>query len=332
MKERTGDSEGIDRITRRIVEKAGIPGLVDLLASRISASDLQSLLIATYSRRAKSVKPSTVLAQYRTNRFVKIAHCSPADSSRFDSMAFSLLPRGFEAVELSPVSPFCASSALGPVDQNKVISTIRNTEVCSDSTNALALECAVRRAEKRDVKTDTKLCASHRLVRAQRFDGPGLFPHFRVLCLCSAGRNRGNFEFEAESAIEHADYYVRVIKAAREAGFHAGRIRVRFTPLSADAADVASRIIARELSERHADTEFETADRTTTGYYRFLRFNISVSSADGEELGIVDGGFTDWMEKLLNDRKELLFTSGFGTERFLSCSKSGERAADGLTV
>jgi len=33
----------------------------------------------------------------------------------------------------------------------------------------------------------------------------------------------------------------------------------------------------------------------------------------------VDGGFTDWTQQLLSNRKERLLISGMGSERFVFC-------------
>jgi hypothetical protein len=38
----------------------------------------------------------------------------------------------------------------------------------------------------------------------------------------------------------------------------------------------------------------------------------------GTDYFIVDGGFTDWTQQLLSNRKERLLISGMGSERFVS--------------
>jgi hypothetical protein len=40
--------------------------------------------------------------------------------------------------------------------------------------------------------------------------------------------------------------------------------------------------------------------------------------AAGTDYSIVDGGFTDWTQQLLSNRKERLLISGMGSERFVS--------------
>jgi|GEM_PF-4488011 len=46
----------------------------------------------------------------------------------------------------------------------------------------------------------------------------------------------------------------------------------------------------------------------------------SESSCDTDYF-LVDGGFTDWTQKLLSNRKERLLISGLGSERLLTCFK-----------
>lgn len=56
-----------------------------------------------------------------------------------------LLPEGFEELVLAPHAPLGTSSVLGEFSQDRVTTTIADSEVGSDSTNVLALECGHRR-------------------------------------------------------------------------------------------------------------------------------------------------------------------------------------------
>ncbi|MBF0546037.1 MAG: hypothetical protein HQM08_16455 [Candidatus Riflebacteria bacterium] len=310
-------------ILQRILRKTGTSDLMESLVKRISLSDLQSLLLAVYNQRTASLTSADVLRQYGSNRFVKIAGISPLETMKFDMMAFSLLPNGFEILELSPVCPLGTCSVLGPVDQNNALTTVRNTEVCSDSTNVLALESAARKIEGRCTKPleSIKLCTSHRLTRGQMFEGPASFPHFRILSLTTSGRDRGNRAFEVEAMMEHIDYYLRVIQTAGASDYSVKNVRVEVITFTDQDCSVAEDRIFRELRTRHKDVTFATHADTENGgdYYEQFRFHIFATSADGTEYFLVDGGFTKWMQKLMNNRKERFMISGMGTERFLSC-------------
>jgi hypothetical protein len=63
----------------------------------------------------------------------------------------------------------------------------------------------------------------------------------------------------------------------------------------------------------------EKAKTGETEYYRRLRFHVYASPPKGHEMELVDGGDTDWTQKLLNNAKERLVISGIGSERL--CEK-----------
>jgi hypothetical protein len=314
-------------IIRRILREAAVSGLWEALAERLSLTDLQSLLLDVYKARAARVSPAAVLKQYQQNRFTRLANVSPVQFGELDQLAYSLLPAGFEAVELSPVSPLGACSVIAGVDQNNTVATVRNTEVCADSTNVLALECASRRekVDSRKSGPDVKLCASHRLLRGQLFEGPVSFAHFRVFGLCTAGRDRGSFGFEVEALVEQIDFYLRLLAQSERIGCALGRIRVTMTPFAGGRADVLERAVMARLAAQHpqAALGLDQERQTGRGYYVWAGFQIFVEDSKGAEVFLVDGGFTDWTQKLLSDRKERLLISGMGTERFMVCFKPG---------
>jgi hypothetical protein len=107
------------------------------LATELSGSELQSVLLEVVRRRAKARTPNDVLAQYRRDGF-----CTPAAVDQRASVALDshllAAARGFEAIELSPVAPLGVCSAVALTDQNRVLSALRGTEVVSDPTNVLA--------------------------------------------------------------------------------------------------------------------------------------------------------------------------------------------------
>jgi hypothetical protein len=104
-----------------------------------------------------------------------------------DRLAFSLASPTFQPIELAPVCSLGATSVIASVDQNSTVPTIRNTELVSDSTNVMALECTLRRRallkSKDKTRQPVRLCASHRVVRAQNYNRPDLVAHFRLFAL-----------------------------------------------------------------------------------------------------------------------------------------------------
>jgi hypothetical protein len=309
----------VSEILERIEREAGVPGLAKLLAERLEPTDLQSLLLEVYRLRARQRSPSDLLADYATNRFVRPSAAPPKRLLEWEAVAVSQLPPEFELVALSPVCPLGTCSVVASVDQNKAVSTSRNTEVISDSTNVVALEAALRRRER--LRGDPRsaepvhLAASHRLLRAQRFEGPNLYAHFSLFALCSAGRDRGGMRFEVAALGFHVRFYLRALRAFLGPD----------VPLRVSASDFApnprNALLESELLPPIQE-EFEgvqcaiDSERTEgRGYYPNLCFNVRATTPLGRVLTLVDGGSVDWTQKLLNNGKERLVTSGIGSER-----------------
>jgi len=186
------------KIVKRIIADSEIPRLFSVLAHDLPLSDLQSLLMEVYRGRTADLRESDV-----TDRAGRgLLAPSKIDArllNEFDRIAFETAAE-FEAIELSPVAPLGLTRVLGGIDQNSVLTTIRNAEVLGDATVALALECSRRR--KRD-STMVRLVSSHRTVRLQPFDIPGYVPHFRLFSMVSAGRDTGSHAFEIQQLGEH---------------------------------------------------------------------------------------------------------------------------------
>lgn len=311
------------KILKRIIAKSKIPDFMEALVDRLSLTDLQSLLLEVYRKRTAKLRPANLLKSYNTNRFVQSSPVEPKKFLEFDSLAFKILPDDFEGLELSPVSPLGNNSIIAPVDQNNIITTIRNSEVCADSTNLLALECARRRkielSKNTRSKQQIKLSASHRLIRGQLFDEPTAFPHFRVFSLCTAGSDEGFFRFEFRSLLEHVNFYLDLSKAAEKIGYKYKNIQVNITPFNQNIKEKFEAEIFNPISERHPEVElnFDKDKSNKINYYSTCRFQIHIRDKQDQNYLIVDGGFTDWTQQLLSNKKERLLISGFGTERFI---------------
>jgi len=310
-----------EKIIERILRTAQVPDLLEILTQRLSQSDLQSLLLEVYRKRAHTLTPRHLLQQYEQNRFVQPAAVNPKQLLEFDSLAYSVLPSSFELLELSPVCPLGTNSVVAPVDQDNAVTTIRNTEVCSDSTNVLALECARRRRGRSHPEVDTKLCASHRLLRPHLPNDPASFPHFRIFSLCTAGRDRGSYGFEMAALREHLEFYVRLLQSAQQAGFRLEAVRTSITDFDETHYQVLKAKVLDKLSLSYSNVEFmlNQEQESGQGYYSGVRFQIYARDKAGTDYFIVDGGFTDWTQQLLSNRKEWLLISGMGSERFVSC-------------
>src|SRR6266700_4926216 len=188
---------------------------MEVLVERLTPTDLQSLLLEVYRRRALRVQPGKLLERYERDRFVRPSDLAPGELADFERLVWSLLPEHYTAIELSPLCPLGTNSTVATVDQNKVVTTVRNTEVVADATNVLALECASRRRHllrgDPQNRERVRLCASHRVVRGQAYRAaPGVRPHFRLLWLCAAGRDYASFQFETTSFVQHISFNLQL--------------------------------------------------------------------------------------------------------------------------
>ncbi len=308
------------RIIERIEKDAGILRLADILTDRLAPTDLQSLLLEVHGRRATKRDPKEVIKDHISNRFTRPSTTSPTRLLEWDRIAFSRLPKVFQPIELSPVCPLGTVSVLSPISQDWTVSTIRNTEVVADSTNVLAIECAVRRREQRNFSSGkaafVHLAASHRLLRGQSFGvGPGTRQHFRAFTLCSAGRDPGNLRFETETVGLHIGFYLLALKK-----FLGIKTALRIA-ISDFGSSMARPVVRTEVVEKLQSTHKEVRigidqDRKQgRGYYGQLCFKIFATPPKGREQELVDGGDVDWTQKLLNNAKERLIISGCGSER-----------------
>jgi hypothetical protein len=212
------------------------------------------------------------------------------------------------------------------VDQNWSVTTIRNTVVVSDSTNVLALECAVRRREA--LRTNPKsiqpihLAASHRLLRAQQYGDPKALAHFSSFALCSAGRDMGNLKFEFQALSLHISFYLTALRAFLGTGIS---LRLSVTDLQENKqVDPIKNELFSNLRSEFEGVECALDPQRTSGrgYYRGFCFHIHAIESSGRSLELVDGGCVDWTQKLLSSAKERLVISGIGSERL--CSEFGD--------
>jgi hypothetical protein len=312
----------MDKIVERIVRASGVADLFEVLAARLAPTDLQSLLLAVFARRAAAQTPARVLDQYAHNRFVRPAGVNALALADLDRLAFATAQPLFTPLELAPVAPLGSITALGGLDPHWTVATVRNTEVVSDSTNVLALECALRR---RALRTNparagaaVHLCASHRLLRAQQYNRPEMRAHFRLFALVSAGRAAGSAPFECATLADHLGRYLAFLGEVGTLGYRLGAVRVALTDLAGGIYQAAlEQVVIAPLAAQFPAVRFGFDPDRTQGrnYYERICFGLYAQAADGHEYMLADGGFTPWTQQLLSDQRERLLIGGIATER-----------------
>lgn len=288
------------------------------LEQQLSPTDLQSLLLGVARTRADRVTPARVLRRWRQDRFVRPASQDPRALVLVEARLWEMLPESFLGVELSPVAPLGTCSAVATVDQNRVVSTVRGSEVLADPTNALAVEAAWRRAEgARWDRVDVAAC--HRVLRAQAFDAPDLTAHFELFALVSSARDTGSCATEAQMLADHLRYWSRVLAEF----VPTRRPRLVFTVFDFPAlADRFTDVIVPAVAAEASGVDLVADPGRTQGSGYYTRAAIGLRAQQGEEdIDLGDGGTTTWTASLLGDAKERCVVSCVATERLamLSC-------------
>lgn len=230
------DRKKSEMIAKRIIKDKKISEISEILERKIEPTDIQSLLLILYENLTRRMTTKDIIDQYRQNRFVQPCDLSQKELFGFDNLIFGVIPKEFESIELSPVSPLGANSILTKINQKNVLSTVRNIEVVADTTMSLALECTRKRNQLlRDNPINSQeinLCASHRCIRLQQFaKNLGFTPHFRVFGVCTAGRDVGHEKFESENLLRHVSVYLDVLEMANKNGYFSGEINVSFSDI-----------------------------------------------------------------------------------------------------
>lgn len=275
------------------------------LATELSGSELQSVLLYVMQRRARARSPADVLAQYQRDRF-----CTPAVIDQRTSVAIDghllAAAAGFEAIELSPVAPLGTCSAVALTDQNRVLSALRATEIASDPTNVLALECALRM--RADRSAAVHFATSQRVIRAQPVPKlPGYAQHFRIFVLGSGGSETKDHAFTVETFVRHVRTMLAALERLEQHGyaFGARRVDVLATPARASVADRIAGMLGTIATRKPLEHAY---------YSGGLRYMLWVTAPDGQEVPLVDGGAFDWLTKLASNRRAVYIATGAGAQ------------------
>jgi hypothetical protein len=277
-----------------------------VLEDELAPTDLQTLLLSLARTRARQVDLPRLRERWQQDRFVQPSSTDPRRLAATVAHLWRMLPADFDGLALSPVTPLGTCAAIGAADQNRVLSTVRSSEVVSDPTNVLALEAAARR---RGGAHGVHLAACHRALRNQRFESPEAAAHFELFTLVSSAPDTGGGRTEADLLVLHLRFWADVTTALL--GAQVGRIDLTLiddVPLRERMNDTVRPAIA---GVRLA----EAPERTQgIGYYRSAAFKI-MAHGETADIELGDGGFTGWTAALMANAKERCLVSCIATER-----------------
>jgi len=304
----------LNEIVRRILKDMKDEALLEKLCT-LSNADWNSLIMEAMRLRMQNTAPTQVLKNHCENRFTLPANADPVAYHRLEAELLKLAENmNMQSVLLSPAAPMGSCAVFGCVDQNNVLSALRNTELLADPTNMLCIIAAQRiREGALDPNVCGHLCTTARVARAQKPAKARQLAHFGLFCIVSYGRDTGSYGCESKLLMEQLAYYKRLLQD-RYAAKLAVTLRKRAGYADADGffccmADV----FAAQMPDVPLELDPNCADH---GYYRGVNFKIYMLK-DGEKLEIGDGGFVDWLQRLSGNRKLRCLISGVGIERLM---------------
>ena len=297
-------------IGEHIIGRLDLQDIVKVLSDELSGSELNTILLDVFNRRVEQETPSSLLNKYDANKLVKPASIDVLDYKEHELRAYKLIAsKGFEPVELSPVAQLGTSSVVATVDQKKVLTALRNTEVQADPTNSIALHYAsLKKKGKLDNRTYNYSSIS-RVIRTQVFDNPNFTPHFIVLALISCGRDTGSFNFEKEELLKHLTTSYEICKS-----FGVDKIYYEIIPCKG--YDCQNPLITETISYVREKSSLDISavePQHDNNYYHGFRIKQQIVIG-GNTIEIADGGLLDWTQQLLTNKKERMMTFGLGIQ------------------
>jgi hypothetical protein len=306
----------------KVIARLGTADIVERLAD-LPASELTTLLLEVASARASHIAPLDVHRRYRSDRFSRPAPTPFEALRKIEELFIGAVHADTTWVVASPLAPFGVHAALGQVTQDWVVSTVRPNEAAADPTVALALEAASVRANTtlRRGELVQQFATIQRVTRAQLYESPDTFAHFSIFGLVTAGRSWSSNTFDVESLLEHLTVYEHALSRVAES------IEIVLSlPDDPGGARLRNAVAERWPDSGTVSVSLDPARLLSQRYYRRGCFKVHAIGG-GRRFEVADGGFTDWTERLLDDRHERLLISGAGLDRpalFLRGTDGGE--------
>ena len=300
----------MSHISNLFAAKMGYTNLFEELSEKIPASELNTLLLELFRTRAKKVKPVELLRQFEKNRFASPSEVDTINFKEFELRCLKLAKnKGFVPITLSPLAPFGTCSVVAFVDQNNIVTALRGTEVVSDATNVFALLMAKELKKTKD-NEPLKYAATHRHVRSQALSNPAFTAHFGIFCLATGGVDTGSFSFELDQLLDHVTIHLAVYSNE----FDLSKERLLLKIFLKEKNEIFQQKLKDRMKNMNDSMVIQIERQVDPGdYYKLVQFKFFLVR-NGQEINLSDGGFVDWTQKLIPNKKHRLIISGVGTE------------------
>jgi hypothetical protein len=301
-------------IVTKILQRIGQPDLVRILTEDLTGTDLNTILLDVFSDASSKLSPAQLLNRYQSNRLVKPADLPVLELKRMELDMLELFARlSFEPIELSPVSVLGSCSVVATADQDKILSALRGTEVLADATNSIALHiCDLKQSNSLSSRTDMiNFSTIQRHVRTQQVTGKGFTSHFKIACLVTAGTDTGSFSFEIQSLYQH----IMAMKELYLDYYKVDDISFRFLcrKHGYDSSERLAQNVKEFIIGKHPDISIDIikTPEKEIDYYKGIQYKVDIR-VNGKSYEIGDGGFVDWTQQMLQNKKERMLTTGIG--------------------
>lgn len=280
----------MNKILEKIFSKLGMNDFSDQVAEKLSGTEFNSLMLDLFRKRAETIRPERLVKEFEENRFVQPAK---TDTIRSRELELEWLKyadkKGFSVITLSPVCPLGSCSAVGTVSQNKVLSSLKGTEVVSDATNVLALQTALDFKGETNKDKLVKYATVHRHLRTQYFDNPNFTAHFSLLCMATGGFDKGSYLFEVGHLNEHISIILDLLKRS----FAVSDVYFKFYMKSENKR--LSNLL-RQSGHVWSNREYDVITDLENKYYQAVQYKI-FARINNQEINIADGGMVNWTQK-----------------------------------
>jgi hypothetical protein len=139
---------------------------------------------------------------------------------------------------------------------------------------------------------------------------PAFTAHFGIFCLATGGPDTGSFTFELEQLMDHLNIHFSVYSNE----FDLNKERLLLKIFLKEKNEIFHQRLKDSIKNISDPTIVQIERQLDPGdYYKLVQFKFFLVR-NGQEVNLSDGGFVDWTQKLIPNKKHRLIISGVGTE------------------
>lgn len=270
----------------------------DALIKSLTAIELRTILADVARARAQALTPADLMKRWREDRLLAPSPIDPREALATTQHLWDALTPEFAGVTLSPLTSLGSGIHMGGRGQNRVVTTMRGTELLSDPVHGLALEASKRR---RSGHARVHLATHSRVTHA--WDHIDETAHELRFALASSAPDGGGLSTEADLLDLHLDYWREVMGTL----VPGGRVEV----------SVWDDTLAGLIQERGTIDGLIVVKGPDHPPWRNPYTTAGFRLVADDEVEFGDGGFVAWTQALTRNRKDRCLVSGISVDALL---------------